>query len=151
MPYAIFGVGSVTPEQLAYLQIPGLSEGETVEQILSGSVSGDLGQYGLKLPTANDGLGVAFGAEYRSERSELRTDANFQTNDLAGQGAPTLDTFGQFDVKEVFAEARLPLLQDKPFADTLSLEAGYRYSDYNLGFNTDSYKLGLRLGADRPT
>ena len=144
VPYAIFGVGSVTPEQLAYLQIPGLSEGETVEQILSASVSGDLGQYGLKLPTANDGLAVAFGAEYRSERSELRTDANFQSNDLAGQGAPTLDTFGQFDVKEVFAEARMPLLQDKPFADTLSLEAGYRYSDYNLGFNTDSYKLGLQ-------
>jgi iron complex outermembrane recepter protein len=121
-----------------------LSEGETVEQILSGSISGDLGQYGIKLPTANDGLGVAFGAEYRSERSELRTDQNFQTNDLAGQGAPTLDTFGSFDVKEVFAEARLPILQEKPFADTLSLEAGYRYSDYNLGFNTDSYKAGLQ-------
>jgi|RhiMetdeSRZDD1v2_1073273.scaffolds.fasta_scaffold16265_4 iron complex outermembrane receptor protein len=144
VPYAIFGVGTVTPQQLAYLQIPGLSEGETVEQILSGSISGDLGQYGLKLPTANDGLGVAFGAEYRSERSELRTDQAFQTNDLAGQGAPTLDTFGSFDVKELFAEARLPILQDKPFADTLSLEAGYRYSDYNLGFNTDSYKAGLQ-------
>ena len=144
VPYSIFGAGPVTADQLAYLQVPGLSEGETVEQILSGSVSGDLGQYGIKLPTANDGLGVAFGAEYRSERSELRTDLAFQTNDLAGQGAPTLDTFGSFDVKELFAEARLPILQDKPFADTLSLEAGYRYSDYNLGFNTDSYKAGLQ-------
>jgi iron complex outermembrane recepter protein len=144
VPYAIFGVGGVTPEQLAYLQIPALSEGETVEQVLSASVSGDLGQYGIKLPSASDGLGVAFGAEYRSERSELRTDANYQSNDLAGQGAPTLDTFGQFDVRELFAEARLPLAQDKPFADTLSVEAGYRYSDYNLGFDTDSYKLGLQ-------
>jgi iron complex outermembrane recepter protein len=144
VPYQIFGAGAVDAAQLAYLQIPGLSEGETVEQILSASVAGDLGQYGWKLPTANDGLGVAFGAEYRSERSELRTDANYQSNDLAGQGAPTLDTFGQFDVKELFAEARLPVLQDKPFADTLSLEAGYRYSDYNLGFTTDSYKMGLQ-------
>jgi iron complex outermembrane recepter protein len=144
VPYAIFGVGGVTPEQLAYLQIPALSEGETVEQVLSASVSGDLGQYGIKLPSASDGLGVAFGAEYRSERSELRTDANYQSNDLAGQGAPTLDTFGQFDVRELFAEARLPLVQDKPFADTLSFEAGYRYSDYDLGFDTDSYKLGLQ-------
>ena len=144
VPYAIFGVGTVTPQQLAYLQIPGLSEGETVEQVLSGSVSGDLGQYGIKLPTATDGLGVAIGAEYRSEHSELRVDENFQINDLAGQGAPTLDTFGTFDVREVFAEARLPILQDKPWADTLSLEAGYRYSDYNLGFNTDSYKGGIQ-------
>jgi iron complex outermembrane receptor protein len=144
VPYAILGVGSVTPEQLAYLQIPALSEGSTTEQVLSGSVSGDLGQYGVKLPSANDGLAVAFGAEYRSEKSELRTDANYQANDLAGQGAPTLDTFGQFDVKELFAEARMPLVQGKPFADTLSLEAGYRYSDYNLGFDTDSYKLGMQ-------
>jgi len=144
VPYQIFGVGSVTPDQLAYLQIPALSEGSTVEQVLSGSISGDLGQYGIKLPTANDGLGVAFGAEYRSESSELRTDANYQSNDLAGQGAPTLDTFGSFDVKEVFAEARLPIAQGKAFADTLSFEAGYRYSDYNLGFRTDSYKLGLQ-------
>ncbi len=146
VPYAIFGVGSVTPDQLAYLQVPGLTEGETVEQILSASVSGDLGQYGLKLPTANDGLAVAFGAEYRSERSELRADQAFQTGDLAGQGAPTLDTTGQFDVREVFAEARLPILQGKPFADTLSFETGYRYSDYDLGFNTDTYKLGLQWG-----
>ena len=143
VPYNIFQIDGVTPEQLAYLQIPGLSEGETVEQILSGSVSGNLAQYGIKLPTATDGLEVALGAEYRSEHSELRTDANFQSNDLAGQGAPTLDTIGSFDVREVFAEARLPVLQDKPFAQTLSLEAGYRYSDYNLGFDTDTYKLGL--------
>ena len=144
VPYAIFGVGSVTPAQLAYLQVPGLTEGETVEQILSGSISGDLGQYGLKLPTANDGLAIAFGAEYRSERSDLRADEAFQTGDLAGQGAPTLDTTGQFDVKEVFAEARLPLIQGKPFADTLSFETGYRYSDYDLGFKTDTYKAGLQ-------
>jgi outer membrane receptor protein involved in Fe transport len=28
-------------------------------------------------------------------------------------------------------------------AKTLSFESGYRYSDYNLGFDTNSYKLGL--------
>jgi outer membrane receptor protein involved in Fe transport len=125
------------------LQIPGLSEGETVEQVLSGSVSADLGRYGLQLPTATDGVGIAFGAEYRSERSDLRTDRAFQTGDLAGQGAPTLNTNGTFDVRELFTEVRVPLVQDKPFAPRLAFEAGYRYSDYNLGFNTDTYKLGL--------
>jgi iron complex outermembrane recepter protein len=143
VPYNPFQIGGVTPEQLAYLQIPGLSEGSTTEQILSGSISADLTRYGIALPTATDGLGIAFGAEYRSEESELRTDANFQSNDLAGQGAPTLDTFGSFDVSEVFVEARMPLLQGKPFAESLSVEAGYRYSDYSLGFDTDTYKLGL--------
>ena len=143
MPYNIFQPGGVTPEQLAYLQIPGLAEGSTTEQVLSASVSGDLGQYGIKLPTADAGLAVAFGAEYRSERSELRTDQAFQTGDLAGQGAPTLDTLGSFDVRELFAEARMPLVQGKPFVEQLSLETAYRYSDYNLDFQTNTYKLGL--------
>ncbi len=140
VPYNIFQPGRVTPEQLAYLQIPGVSEGSTTEQVLSASISGDLG---VKLPTATDTLGVAFGAEYRAERSELRTDQAFQTGDLAGQGAPTLDTLGSFNVRELFAEARLPLIQNKPFAQSVSLETGYRYSDYDLDFQTDTYKLGL--------
>ena len=143
VPYNIFQLGGVTPDQLAYLQIPGHTSGGTTEQILSASIAGDLGHYGIKLPTANDGLGVAFGAEYRSERSELKADAAYQSNDLAGQGAPTLNTEGSFDVREIFAEARLPILQDMPFAQTLSAEVGYRYSDYNLGFDTDTYKFGL--------
>jgi iron complex outermembrane recepter protein len=143
VPWNIFQIGGVTPAQLAYLQIPGVMEGSTTEQILSGSISGDLDRYGVKLPTATDGLAFAFGAEYRSERSELRPDASYQINDLFGQGAPTLPTNGGFDVKEVFAELRAPIVQDKPFAQVLSFETGYRYSDYNLGFNTDSYKLGL--------
>ena len=140
VPYNIFQPGGVTPDQLAYLQVPGVAEGSTTEQVLSASVSGDLG---VKLPTANDTLAVAFGAEYRSERSELRTDQAFQTGDLAGQGAPTLDTIGSFNVRELFAEARLPLIQDKPFAHSLSLDSGYRYSDYDLDFQTDTYKLGM--------
>jgi len=140
VPYNIFQPGKVTPDQLAYLQVPGVSTGSTTEQVLSASISGDLG---VKLPTANDPLAVAFGAEYRSERSELRTDQAFQTGDLAGQGAPTLDTIGSFNVRELFAEARLPLIQDKAFARSLTFETGYRYSDYDLDFQTDTYKLGL--------
>ncbi len=143
VPWNIYQAGGVTPQQLAYLQIPGVMEGSTTEEVLSGSISGDLGRYGLKLPTANDGLAFAVGAEYRSERSELRPDAAYQSNDLFGQGAPTLPTTGGFDVREVFAELRVPILQDQPLAQTLSLETGYRYSDYNLGFDTNSYKLGL--------
>jgi iron complex outermembrane receptor protein len=143
VPWNIFQIGGVTPAQLAYLTIPGLMEGSTTEQVLSGSISGDLGRYGLKLPTATDSLAFAFGAEYRSERSELQPDAAYQQNDLFGQGAPTLPTNGGFDVKEVFGELRVPILQEQTLAQTLSLETGYRYSDYNLGFDTDSYKLGL--------
>ena len=45
--------------------------------------------------------------------------------------------------REAFAEGRLPLVDDKFLAQSLALEAGYRYSDYNLGFKTNTYKIGL--------
>ena len=38
---------------------------------------------------------------------------------------------------------RLPLASHAPFADDLALEGGYRYSKYSLGFDTNTYKLGL--------
>jgi iron complex outermembrane receptor protein len=143
VPYNIFTNNSVDPAALNYLQIPGFQQGSTKEIVVSGSIAADLGRYGLKLPTASDGIGIAFGSEYRSEESELRADAAFQSGDLAGQGAATLNTAGGYDVRELFAEARIPLLQDKPFAQSASMELGYRYSDYSLGFNTDTYKIGL--------
>ena len=37
----------------------------------------------------------------------------------------------------------MPLVDDKFLAQSLALEAGYRYSDYNLGFKTNTYKFGL--------
>jgi iron complex outermembrane receptor protein len=142
VPYNIFTPDAVTPAALNYVQIPGFQQGSTTEQILSGAITTDLGQYGVKLPWAADGLGMAFGAEYRSEESDLRNDVAFLTGDLSGQGGATLDTSGSYDVKELFVEARVPLMQDKPFARSISLEGGYRYSDYSLGFDTDTYKVG---------
>ena len=118
VPYNIFSLknGGVTPAAVQYISIPGESKGATTERIVDGAITGDLGKMGVKLPTAHDGLGVSFGAEYRSEAQELNPDITFQANDLAGQGAPTLPTIGSLHVAELFMEARLPLLEDKPFA-----------------------------------
>jgi iron complex outermembrane recepter protein len=142
VPLNIFSDQPITPEALQYVQLPGFQDGSTIETVLSASITGDLGSKGVKMPGATDGLGVAFGTEWRQEETELRADAAFQTNDLLGQGSPTLDTAGRFDVFELFAEARLPILQDRAFAKVLSVETGYRWSDYSLGFSTDTYKLG---------
>ncbi len=37
---------------------------------------------------------------------------------------------------------RLPIAQHQPFAEDLSLDAGYRYSKYSEGFDTNTYKIG---------
>ena len=54
-----------------------------------------------------------------------------------------LDTAGGIISREIFAEGRMPLIEDHFLAQSLAIEAGYRYSDYNLGFKTNTYKFGV--------
>jgi iron complex outermembrane recepter protein len=142
VPWNIFQLDGVTPAALAYLQTPGLIRAEATQRVAHADVTGDLTRY-IKLPTAENGLALNVGLEWRSEKTEFRPDTAFATGDLAGQGGATLPTLGGYHVKETFMEARLPLVEDKPAAKSVAVETGYRYSDYDIGFKTDTYKFGL--------
>jgi outer membrane receptor protein involved in Fe transport len=142
VPWDIFTVGNVTPEALAYLQVPLLQTGTTEQNIVSGVLTGDLGQYGFQSPSANSGLQVALGAEYRRDALESITDNSFATGDGAGQGGPTIGLSGAVDSYDVFAEFQMPLVEGKPGVELLSIEGAYRYSDYSTGISADSYKIG---------
>ena len=148
VPWDIFALNSVSPGALTYLSTPGLQRGVLQESVANASLTGDLGTWGLKFPWANNGVGIAFGVEYRRESLELLVDQAFSTlpsSDLAGQGGATLPVSGNFDVKEAFAEVRIPIVEDN-FIYSLAIEGGYRYSDYGLqgrSVSTDTYKLGI--------
>jgi outer membrane receptor protein involved in Fe transport len=141
VPWNIWTPGGVTPAAAAYISQPGFQEGTTTEQVVSGSVTGKLGDYGIKSPYAHDGVGVALGAEYRRETLLFKTDAAFQSGDLAGQGAAILPQHGAFDVKELFGEARVPIIQDMPGIKDLTLEAGYRFAHYSTSGDNSTYKI----------
>jgi iron complex outermembrane receptor protein len=149
VPYDVWGTGTVTQAAVNYLSTPGFQRGVNGESVASASITGKLGEYGVQFPWAESGVGIALGVEYRKESLELKTDAAFSllpSSDLAGQGAPTLSTSGAFDVREVFGEIRIPIIEHGIF-DNLSLEAGYRHSKYevkgtNNSFSTDTYKFG---------
>jgi len=143
VPYNIWSLGAITPGALTYLQTPGFKRGSTSQSVQGINLSSDLGEYGLTLPTAKNGLGIAFGFEHRTEKLDLATDSAFDTGDLAGQGGPTHGVGGSFSVKDYFVEARLPLIEKMPFAELLSLNASYRNSDYTTGQKTDSYGVGV--------
>lgn len=141
VPYNIWKPGGVTPDQIAYISVPGFKTGQTIEQVVSAAVTGDLGAYGIKSPLAHDGFGVAIGAEYRREKLDDNTDIEFTTGDLEGQGAKTPSTHGAYSVREIFGEARIPLVQDMPFVKALSAELGYRFSNYSSIGDTNAYKI----------
>jgi iron complex outermembrane receptor protein len=153
VPYDVWGLGSPYASQVTnaaggptaaavnYITTPGLHEARSEERIYHADFTWDGTSAGLKLPTANEGLVTNFGVEYREEFTSFRPDNEFLTGDLAGQGGKLPALKGSIGVKEAFVEMRLPIVQDKPFAKEISINPGYRYSKYDLGFSTNTYKM----------
>lgn len=142
VPWNIWVPGNVDPAALAYLQTPGFQRATARTEIAHFDMTADLTSF-VKLPSTETGLVFNVGGEYRDESTNFTVDEAFRTGDLSGQGGATLPIKGRFDVTEFFAEGRIPLIEGKTGAKTLSIEAGYRFSDYSTGFSTDTYKAGL--------
>jgi len=151
VPWNIFTAGGVTPEALAYLQVPLLSRGNVNETIANANFTIDGGEYGIQTPWSDRGIGLNVGAEYRKESLDFLPDLVFQTGDGAGQGGAILPVSGKFDVREAFAELQLPVVSGS-FFEELTFGLGYRYSDYKVAgnhFNTDTYKLSVEFAPIR--
>ena len=143
VPWNVFKPGGVTPAATNYLNTPGVQRGQITQTVVNVNATGDLGKYGVQLPTANSGLKVNIGAEWRDVYSQSTPDAEFANGDLSGQGGAKPAIAGGVISREGFMEARMPILEDIRFAKALDVETGYRYSDYSLGFKANTYKFGV--------
>ena len=143
VPWNIWQRNSVTAGALAYISTPLVQRGESQLKILSIETTGDLGKYGVQLPSASSGVKVNVGVSRSTQTTALVPDAVYQSGDAAGQGSPTPPVHGSVTAEEVFTEFRVPLIDDKPGAYAMAFETGYRYSNYSLGFATSTYKFGL--------
>ena len=139
VPYNPFQAGGVTQAALDYLQAPGISVGTIDQDVALATVSGDTG---FKFATADETVQVAVGAEYRRDKLKRETDALLATASLSGTGGATIGITGSTKVTDLFAEARVPLVQGAAFADNLVADFAYRYSDYG-DIDTNTYKVGL--------
>jgi outer membrane receptor protein involved in Fe transport len=144
VPWNIWVPGAVTPASLAFMSIPSFTSGHVTEQVVSGSAMGDFARYGGKLPAAEQGLQLSLGAEWRKEQSSFVPNYEQQQGYVSGSSGAIGLVVGEFTVKELFTEMRLPLAAHRVFADDLFVDGGYRYSKYSRGFDTNTYKLGLQ-------
>ena len=87
-------------------------------------------------------LGVAFGAEYRSESAFFEPDNLYRSGEGVARSAGLQPTGGRFDVSEIYGEAIVPIVSGAPFAEYIGLEAGVRFSDYSTAGSVTSYKYG---------
>jgi iron complex outermembrane recepter protein len=143
VPWNIWTPGGVTRAALDYLSIPLHTQGGVTEQVVSGSLTGDLGKHGIRLPTTDAGLQLTLGAEWRSEHSDFRPDLDSELGNGEGSSGPITPLSGHFHVGELFTEMRLPLRDRGRGVESLTLDGAYRYSRYSEGFATNTYKLEL--------
>ncbi|MEM6583656.1 MAG: TonB-dependent receptor [Pseudomonadota bacterium] len=140
VPWNIWNEGGVTQDQLDYFTQTYFEDGKTDQEVISGYVQGDLGDYGVTIPWAESGVVVVVGAEYREENLKYDPDDAAQRGDVGGLTAALVPVDGGYDVSELFIEANIPIIEGAAFAKSMYLDLGYRYSDYSE-YDTDTYKI----------
>lgn len=138
------------------------SEKATIEQtVLSGYVAGDTEDW-FSLPAGP--ISFAAGLEWRREESTLEFDSFalgvLPAGSPAGAGTniadvsdnaqllfqpslPNRNEVGAYESTDVFMEVSVPLLEGKPFAESLVVDAAIRASDYTTIGNALTWKTGL--------
>jgi len=139
VPLNILGDGSISPEAAAWIMTTSLLKSKMTQQVAQAFLSGDFGN-ALRLPGGS--VGYATGIEWRKEASNNVPPAE----DRAGltYGNLILPTHGDYNVKEAYAELNLPLLKDRPFVRSLSLEVAGRLSDYSTTGNGVTWNTGFQ-------
>lgn len=136
VPLNIFGERVASQAALDWIKADTLDRSRIQQHVATAYLSGDLG--GLFSMPGGGNVGFSIGAEYRKEKSSFTPDP------LAAQGltftnALTVDA-GEYDVKEVFGELRVPLLTDT-FIHSLEVGGAVRFSDYSTIGSTTTWKV----------
>lgn len=144
VPYNIFTEGGVTEDQLEPMYTAGTSRGNTTLRIVHADITGDLGEYGIRLPSATDGVAFNIGFENRREDVFFKPDAASESGLLSGAGGASVPIDRGQAVDEGFIEVRAPLVQGATGIYDLVVDAGYRYSDYSLAGSVDTQKFEVQ-------
>jgi outer membrane receptor protein involved in Fe transport len=147
------GANSVSPESVAFFTKPTTDRYRLEQLVATLSVSGDT-EGVFRLPGGP--VLYAVGAEYRKEKSRSTLDdesrgilpdgsyigdVSSNVNLVFNDQVRVFNSGGQFDVKEVFAEARLPVLSKAPLAHELSVEMAARYANYSTVGSASTWNL----------
>ncbi|HXS28876.1 MAG TPA: TonB-dependent receptor, partial [Steroidobacteraceae bacterium] len=117
----------------------------TVSQLTQEIVELDTQGSLFDMPFHAGKLQMAFGADWRKDDFGFNPDSGYNANQffpetiqniilpVAVQGATT--------VKELYAEAAIPILKDLPGVKSLEIDPGYRFSEYNPEGSVNTFKV----------
>jgi outer membrane receptor protein involved in Fe transport len=136
-PLNLFGLGAPSAEARAFNSVKETSTATIEQTVVSAILTGDSEAF-FKLPGGP--VGVALGAEYREEKSQFTPD-ELRQQGLLFDASVERPEGGKFDVKEAFIEVNVPILADVLLADTLTVNAAARASEYSTIGRTETWKL----------
>jgi outer membrane receptor protein involved in Fe transport len=140
VPINLFAYNGINRQALSYVAQNATQDDRTSQLVVEGSLSGDLKF--LQSPFASAPAALSVGVDYRRETADTRVSGNYASGDLIyyGQGFDIPNK--SYDVKEIYGEFKMPLVQDKPWIQALDIEAGYRYSHYSTSGGVSAFKVG---------
>jgi iron complex outermembrane receptor protein len=141
VPVDLFGgVGSLSRQQIAYLDQSLEDHGTNVEQIASIDAQGPWGA------VSGRPIQWATGAEYRREEGSYIFDPSRGGGAVGSGGQEDIPAVG-YSARELYLEMRAPLARDRPFTEALDLSAGARWSDFSSFGGHFTWQLGIRWQA----
>jgi iron complex outermembrane receptor protein len=145
-PVDVFGPeGSISAAAADFLTEASTTTISTQLGQLRGIISGDVG---YALPWASQPIGFAVGTEFRKYKAQQKPDfLAMSSGELGGAGGANPIVDGGYSVYEGYGELIAPLVEDKQFFESLTLETGVRYSMYEVdgvdgGNDTWTWKAG---------
>ncbi|OUY00081.1 TonB-dependent receptor [Ponticaulis sp.] len=160
-PLNPFGLNAASPEAQDFVTARTREE-LTVEQTVLSAVA--FGEFDVLQNFVAGPIGYAAGVEYREESSnnvlsdnllgilpagsavapgELVADVDpYAVSILGTDNAQQFNTGGSYDVYDVYAEVRVPLLANLPLAEELSIDGAVRYANYSTSGGATTWKVG---------
>ncbi len=134
----IFGPGNISQAAVDFVNVGASNVTNINYRVMTAAITGQFGGIGDAGP-----IGLAIGWERRDDESAYRPDSFLSAGDVLGFNAGD-ETIGGYNVSEFFAEIEIPLLEGKPGAESLSLWAAARSSDYsNISSTINTYAAAL--------
>ena len=146
IPINLFGTDSITADSAAFAFIDTL-ESSTIEQrqflaTLAGDSSGM-----FELPAGP--VDFAIGFEYRDEKSSFIPPELERAGLLYNTVGEARDIVnGEYDVKEIFGEVSIPIFEDVAFAESLRIDASFRYTDHSTAGSIETYGAAMNWQID---
>ncbi len=145
VPIDLFGgFGTITDEMAGYATAIALQQQKYSQRIATATLTGPV-EF-IEVPGAGSSLSMSFGYEYRKEKGLFEPDECLKLAPAScqgGAGGNQLPIEGGFSVDELFMEGYLPVLDGLTFAETLDVEFGFRWADYDTVGSNETWKLGF--------